>query len=165
MWNGAWPSLEITNLQRGLSDVVSLVQSPPTDQLDEVSRALARFLVVRTCGHLEQVVDRSCVAYIQSKSSARVTTHGQSYFGRGANPSPDKLISLVRRFDVGWATDLERTFNADDHRLHREISFLVDRRNKIAHGLSESLGAAKALAFVPATSEVTKWFLATFDPR
>jgi len=143
---------------------VSLVQNPPPDQPDEVSRALARFLVVRTCGYIEQVVDRSCVAYIQSKSSAKVTSFGHSYFGRGANPSPDKLIAVVRRFDAGWATDLETTFNADDHRLSREVSFLVDRRNKIAHGLSESLGATKALSLVPVAHEVAKWFLDTFDP-
>jgi len=110
------------------------------------------------------VVDRSCVAYIQSKSSAKVTSFGHSYFGRGANPSPDKLIAVVRRFDAGWATDLETTFNADDHRLSREVSFLVDRRNKIAHGLSESLGATKALSLVPVAHEVAKWFLDTFDP-
>jgi len=165
VWNEAWPSLTITGLRRSLADVEALVNKPALGEPDEVARALARFLVVRACGYLEQVVDESCGAYITSKSSPQVARHGRSWLGRGANPTPDGLVALVRRFDSSWADDLKKLFEADDPRLHREISLLVDRRNKIAHGLGEGLGARKALDLVSLTLQVADWFVSRFDPR
>jgi hypothetical protein len=142
-----------------------LVDRPPPVQPDEVSQALARFLVIRTCGYLEQVVDQCCIAFVTSKSPPRVTSFGTSWLGRGANPSPERLVGLVRRFDTEWATELQGRFDVDDQRLSREVSFLVDRRNKIAHGVSEGIGARKALDLVSVTREVADWFILRLDPR
>ncbi len=52
----AWPSLAIQNLDRGLKRIVALVEHPSPNEPDQVTQALARFLVVRTCGHLEKTV-------------------------------------------------------------------------------------------------------------
>jgi hypothetical protein len=165
LWTGAWPSRDITNLQRALKELKQLTEHPSGDQPDEVSRALARFLVVRTCGFLEQVIEECCRALILSKASPQVAAFGASWFGRGFNPTPDRIVSLVKRFDSMWATELEEKLEADDELLSRELSFLVDRRNKIAHGLSEGLGARKALDLVAAAEELADWFIARFDPQ
>jgi len=53
---------------------------------------------------------------------------------------------------------------ADDQRLRRELAFLVDRRNKIAHGLNEGIGTVKALALKDVASEAADWFIARFNP-
>ncbi|MEA2232138.1 MAG: hypothetical protein QOD83_1954 [Solirubrobacteraceae bacterium] len=68
------------------------------------------------------------------------------------------------RFDSAWANDLVDFFEADDQRLQREIAFLVDRRNKIAHGLNEGIGPVKALALKEIACEVGDWFIARFNP-
>jgi RiboL-PSP-HEPN len=165
LWNDAWPSGEIATLKKSLDEIVSLVRAPARDQPDEVTRALARFLVVRTCGYLEQVVEECCRAYLHSKSAPAVASFGRSWLGRGSNPTPDRLEALTRRFDAQWATELRELLERDDQLLSRELALLVDRRNKIAHGLSEGLGARKALDLVDSASVVASWFVHRLDPR
>ena len=161
----AWPSLTLLHLRQAFDRDVALVRRPSRDSGEDEHAALARFLVVRACGYLEQVSEESCKAYIASKSSPQVAAYGNSWFGRGANPTPANLVSLVQRFDPGWADDLQALFDADDGVLSREIYFLVDRRNKIAHGVSESTGAGKALGLAEHSQTVAEWFLVRFDPR
>lgn len=165
MHDGAWPSLEIHNLERSLAGLHDLVEAHARTADDDVVQELSRFLVVRSCGFLEQVTEQCCRAYLGSKSDPRSAGFGGSWLGRGRNPSPSQLVELVRRFDAQWGAELEDELNADDERLRREIGFLVDRRNKIAHGLSEGIGAGKAMELALVAMEVTDWFIRRLDPR
>lgn len=165
MWTGAWPSLGISRLERSIDGVAALVAVPAHGQPDEVTRVLSRFLVLRSCGFLEQVVEECCRAHIASKSAPQVAAFASSWLGRGNNPTPERLVELVRRFDRGWADELLALFDEDDQRLRREISLLVDRQNKIAHGLGEGLGARKALDLLKDTKTVADWFILRLDPR
>lgn len=74
-------------------------------------------------------------------------------------------MQLVQRFDNHWAKDFEALLDKEDEFLRRELSYLVDRRNKIAHGLSEGVGVRKALDLVPVGQEIGNWFIVTFDPQ
>ncbi len=165
MWSEAWPSRELSNAKRALDSTRTLVEQPTGEQPDEVTRALSRYLTVRACGYLETVVDQCCGALLSSKSAPRAAAFGQSWLGTGRNPSPGKLCDLVGRFDRSWADDLRRLLEENDERLRRELSFMVDRRNKIAHGASEGLTSRRALNLVDCANEVASWFIATFDPR
>jgi hypothetical protein len=165
LWIESWPSREIVNLQSSLANIESLLtnQNPAVD--DDINSSLARFLVVRTCGFVEQITEQCCMAYLQSKSDPRSALFAKSWFGRGAGPKPDSLVKLVQRFDIAWAEDLKKLLDSDDELLSRELSFLVDRRNKIAHGLSEGIGVRKALNLLKPARVVSDWFIKTFDPR
>lgn len=165
MHQGAWPTLEIQNLERSLTGLHDLVDTHARTGNDDVVQELSRFLVVRSCGFLEQVSQECCRAYLASKSDPRSAGFGGSWLGRGRNASPSQLVELVRRFDAEWGAELERELNADDERLKREVSFLVDRRNKIAHGLSEGIGARRAMDLALVAIEVTDWFIRRLDPR
>ena len=165
MWTGAWPSVHIFELSRSLESVAALVRSPQRDQSDEVRTALARFLVIRACGYLEQTTEESCKAFVASKSIPTVASYGASWLGRGASPKPEHLVTLVKQFDTSWSEELEAFLRNDDDLLWREVSFLVDRRNKMAHGASEGTGARKALDLTEHASRVAEWFLVKFDPR
>lgn len=166
MWSGAWPSLAIQNLDKALADIEILVAHPPSAQVDEVTRALSRFLVVRSCGYLEQVVEECSTAFISSRSAPQVTSFASSwYMGRGSNPWAHKLVALLARFDGVWAAEFEEILSADDHRLKGELNLLVDRRNKIAHGLSEGIGSVKALELLGTARDVADWFILRLDPR
>jgi hypothetical protein len=165
LWTSAWPSLEIVNLKNSLKALEKLVNDTSPSRGDDVDSALARFLVVRTCGYVEQVVEICCKSYLRSKSDPRSSSYGTSWLGRGRNPSTEALVSLVRRFDGIWAEKLALLLNEDDERLGRELDFLVDRRNKIAHGLNEGIGVRKALDLVEPALTVADWFIQTMDPR
>lgn len=165
MWTKAWPSLEITGLEGAVREVERLVRHPLTGQPNEVTGALARFLVVRSCGYLEQAVKECCLAYITSKSDPRVLPHAASVFRRSINPRPEQLLTIVRAFDSSWESELADFLDNDDQRLKRAISFLVDRRNKISHGLGENVTSRKALDLLEAADDVVTWFVLRFDPR
>src|SRR5262245_27454037 len=124
-----WPPREVSALRYKLDELTDLVRTTASTDSQEVRDWLARVLVVRSCGYLEQVVLESCRGYIHGLSGGPVRSFGRSWLDRGRNPDPAALILLVGRFDAQWANDLMEFFEADDQRLHREISFLVDRRN------------------------------------
>jgi hypothetical protein len=161
----AWPSLRVTNLERGLKRVVALVEHPTPDEPDEVTQALARFLIVRTCGHLERTVQECCAAYVQNKASGRVQQFSASWLKRLENPTPDRLLELVGRFDDPLRDDLKTLFERNDGELRREISLLIDKRNAIAHGENEGIGTRKALDLLRYSRSLTDWFILNFDPR
>lgn len=166
MWTTKdWPTREIVIIQQSLTTLEKVVQDLPHSTSDAINGSLARFLVVRICGTIEQIIEQCCKSYLLSKSDFRSSSFGHSFFGRGANPKPTALITLVRKFDPLWAEELEQLFLDDDELLHREIEFLVDRRNKIAHGLNEGIGVRKALDLVRPAEILTNWFIERFDPR
>lgn len=165
LWEGAWPSLEVVNLGRAIQEVRKLVREPPPGLPDEVTRALARFLVVRSSGYLEQIVRRSCLAYLSSKSDQRAGAYAAQTFPAYLNPTPERLTNIVQKFDVIWSEELSDLFDEDDEYLRREIGFLVDRRSKIAHGLSEGVTSTKALSLFEAAEQIAAWFVLRFDPR
>jgi hypothetical protein len=158
-----WPPREVTALRRKLDELVGIVRAPLSES-QEVRDWLARVLVVRSCGYLEQTVLEACRGFVHAKSGGPVRAFGHSWLEFGRNPKPDELVTLVARFDTTWAGDLLDVLEADDQRLHREVSFLVDRRNKIAHGLNEGVGTVRALQLSDVACEVSDWFLARFDP-
>jgi hypothetical protein len=135
------------------------------DPSEPASAELSRFLVIRTCGYVEQSVDECCRSYLKSKSDPRSASFGESWLGRGANPNPDSLIKLVKKFDRAWAEDFETLLSQEDELLKRELAYLVDKRNRISHGLNQSVGQRKALDLVPLSRQVTRWFITQFDPR
>lgn len=68
------------------------------------------------------------------------------------------------RFDDAWADELNDLLNDNDEYLKRELEFLVDRRNKIAHGLSEGITVRKAIILFDAAQDISDWFVAQFRP-
>lgn len=161
----AWPSLRLSNLERSLSRVAVLVATPSPGEPDEVTRALSRFLVIRTCGHLERTVQECCRVYVENKSFGRVNQFSQSWLKRLDNPTPDRLLELVGRFDSALRGELESLFDENDGELRREISLLIEKRNLIAHGESEGIGSRKALDLLNYSRTLTDWFIRNFDPR
>jgi hypothetical protein len=157
--------LAIQNLDRGLKRIVALVEYPSSNEPDQVTQALSRFLVVRTCGHLEKTVQECFRTYVENKSFGRVRTFSQSWLARINNPEPDRLLELVGRFDSKLGQDLRALFEANDFELKREISLLINKRNAIAHGESEGIGSRKALDLLRYSRMVTDWFVLNFDPR
>jgi len=166
LWETNWPPYELQQLRRSLSDLKMLVQSQNPEVSDGINNALARYLVVRTCGYLEQIVEQVCLLFLNSKSAhPHCQSFNGSWFGRGRNPNPEALVAFVRKFNIALSEELDELFKSDDQLLHREISFLVDRRNKISHSLSEGVGVRKSLDLVEPACTVADWFINAFDPR
>ena len=87
-----------------------------------------------------------------------------SWLERSGNPNPGYLGTLVGRFDATMSEEFTDFINESDGRLKREIDFLVDRRNKIAHGMSEGINQTKAVQLKGVACEVADWFVLRFNP-
>ncbi|WP_420868960.1 HEPN domain-containing protein [Brachybacterium muris] len=140
-----WPHADIQLSRQRLVELCDLVRALEPDLNNETESALARFLVVRSCGHIEYVLSKSVSEAVRCQSSPRVHGYVDSGLFRGANPKPGRLVETLAKYDSVLAEELKEFLEEDDGLLSREIEFLVDRRNKIAHGQSEGIGRVKAM--------------------
>jgi hypothetical protein len=163
MGSRRWPPWAIKSLEQGLDRLATAVQSNPKRDIDE-QIWLTRFLVIRACGYLEQVVHECVTGYLQLRGGGPAQAFSLSWLNKSRNPSPTNLLEIVGRFDESWRHDLDMLLNADGNHLNNELSMLVARRNQIAHGLNEGLGSQKALELVDTAKAVADWFIRQFDP-
>lgn len=159
-----WPPRDLVDLRRQLSELENFVSSSSKGLSPEVTSWLCRFLVVRSCGYLEQVVLTVLQAYVDAKSGGYVRSFAQSSLRHIRNPSPTELSKLIARFDRTLCDEFEVFLEAQDQRLKRQLEFLVDRRNRIAHGESEGVNRDTAVRLKQAAEEVADWFMLKLNP-
>jgi len=153
-----WPPRELRLLERRLNELELLVREDRSMSSD-VRDWLARLLVVRSCGYLEQVVLAVQREYVEQKSGGLVKTFAHSWLERSRNPRPDVLLGTVGRFSARLEYELEEFLRDTNTTLWSDLAFLVDRRNKIAHGENESVGPARALQLKGTAVDVADWFI------
>jgi hypothetical protein len=163
--NKQWPPRLVSTLNNSLQQLADSVSGLPPERSIEEQTWLTRFLVVRTCGYLEQVVYEVLREYVREKSGGLVKSFATSWLAKTRNPTPENMLELVGRFDNNLELNLRQLLEDDQGHLYREISFLVDRRNKIAHGLNESVNARKALDLLSDVELVADWFLENLRPH
>src|SRR5688500_9615639 len=93
-----WPPREIRQLEQKLDVLAASTGKAGPEVNDEVRAWLARLLVVRSCGYLEQTVVEVCRGYVDAKSGGLVRTYARSWLERSRNPSPDNLLEAMGRF-------------------------------------------------------------------
>jgi hypothetical protein len=160
-----WPPTSVLSLKQSLDELEEVVKEVNSegDNRGEASW-LARLLVVRSCGYLEQVVLQTGLALIHKSSAGSVRNFSQSWYPTHRNPSPEKIVDWVGRFNPEWSVELQEILDAEDEIIQRELSLLVDRRNRIAHGLPEGIGVRKALDLKGTAITIADWFLLRFNP-
>ena len=164
MTHASWPPWDVTSLQVKLGALAERLEQRKELEEDVVGW-LSRLLVIRSAGYLEQVAFVTCRAFVDAKSGGLVRSYAKSHLERTRNPSPDNLLQLVGRFDHGLENDLSSFLDDNDQHVRRELSFLVDRRNRIAHGESESVNPQKALALKGVACDVADWFVLRMNPH
>lgn len=160
-----WPPANLARLKFSLDQLADAVANRPPHRTDDEQVWLTRFLLLRVCGYLEQVTFETARGYVQAKSGGLVKSFAMSWLDKSRNPSPENLLSLVGRFDLILAESLRALLEGDDQRLHRELSLLVDRRHKIAHGLNEGITQSKALSLKTDAETIADWFVQSLKPN
>ena len=164
-WQGAWPSHVIAESRRKLIDLRDELDGLSDGTSSEVEQAISRFLVVRACGHIEFTFEEAFCTLAESRSSPSVASYVRSGFFRGSNPRPSRLTDTLGKFDPVIAGIIADHLEAGDQRLSRELSFMVDRRNKIAHGQSENVSRRRALQLGEVALEIGDAVTAALNPR
>jgi len=162
-WPSSWPTQQMQANRRRLEELRLLVNSATHEP--EVGSELSRFLVIRASGYVEHTFETCIQHFAEAKSHPAVANYVAAGLFRGRNPKPDVLLERTRMLSEEWAVQLEGYFDSDDSRVRRELDFLIDRRNKIAHGQSESVHRRKALDLADVALEVGEKLTAIIDPR
>lgn len=130
----------------------------------ETQSWLARLLVIRTCGHLEQVVNECTQGFVTANLGGPVRDFTLSWMKRSSNPSYDNLLTLWLRFSEAWAVEFTELLALDDEALKRDLDWMIDARHRIAHGASQGAAVEKALAVYESTITICDWIITTFEP-
>lgn len=164
MYLEVWPPREVTALERRLDELVEVVMDDHERSIDEQGY-LARFLVIRASGYLEQVAYETLRGHLSVRSNGMVRSFSLSWIERSRNPSAYNLLEIVGRLDATLRNDLDALLDADDARMKRELGYLLHCRNLIAHGMNESVGTRRALDLVDLTKELADWFIRRLNPN
>lgn len=156
-----WPPYQVERLRVALEELGTTVE---TTRDTDVLSWLTRMLVVRSSGFIEQTSREVFWGYIEDRAGGLVRAFGHSWLDKSKNPSPDNLLDMIGRFDHALRVEFDELLEAGDQRLRRELAFLVNRRNHIAHGLSEGINREKALALKSVALEVSEWLVLKFNP-
>jgi hypothetical protein len=160
-----WPPWDVTSSLKNLSLLRTLVQEPREAGIGaEPLGWLSRLLVIRSCGYLEQTVVACARGFVEGKAGGLVRSFSLTWLERTRNPSPPALEELAGRFDANLCDDLTRLLDSDDQRLRQELFALVDRRNRIAHGLNEGVNRERSLALSRVSEEVADWWIVSLNP-
>ena len=159
----SWPPVRLALLEEQLDRIGEAVKNGAERDIDD-QIWLTRFLVVRACGYLEQVVHETLTAHLEAVSYGRARSFVMSWLERSRNPSSDNLMRILGRLDPDMQDELQQILDADDKRLMRRVGELVAKRNLIAHGTNEGIGSQKALELVQAAKDVADWFILRLDP-
>jgi len=147
-----------------LKEVQACLRDLDLDAPDAVSRALARYLTVRSVGYVEAVRDDLADLYASVIGHHRLHRRVVHHLRGGLGANPEQLLTFVGSFDKDWRIALEAVLDADDQALRAQLGAMVAARKKIAHGDGDQVTSGKALAWSRVALELGKELSKLFDP-
>ena len=160
----AWPPQDLAPLEKTLDELAESVRNPPKGRSDDEQIWLTRFLIVRSCGYLEQVLYESTIGHIEYRAGGTARAYALSWLSRSINPSPENVLRTLGRFDAMIADEFQDWLSDNGGELNNELSSLVARRNGIAHGLNEGMGSRRALDLYSVCKLVADWLILRLNP-
>lgn len=163
-WGDIWPTHVMQTSRHRLSELRRTLDELPSEP-PEVGAELARFLVVRSTGYVEHTFETCIWHFAEAHSHPAVARHVLVGLFKGRNPRPETLLDRTKSLSESWAADLQSYLDDDDGKVRRELEFMVDRRNRIAHGQSESVNRRKALDLADVALDLGEWLTMLIDPQ
>lgn len=147
-----------------LKEVRDCLRALDDDAPDALSRALARYLTVRSVGYVEAVRDDLADLYAFVTGHHRLHRRVSYHLRSGLGASPEQLLTFVGSFDNDWRIALEAVLDADDATIRNQLGAMVAARKKIAHGDGEQVTSGKALGWSAVALELGNELSRLFDP-
>lgn len=159
-----WPPSELRSLEQSLDELAEAVDNRPRERSDDEQIWLTRFLVVRSCGYLEQVMHQCASGHLEFKSFGTVKSYSLSWLGRSINPSVENILATLGRFDQSIADEFEAMLSSNGHELRNDLGALVTKRHAIAHGENGGFGERRALALYKVAKSTADWMITRLNP-
>lgn len=162
----ASPNRNATIRQRtlDLKEVQECLRNLDVDQPYAVSRALARYLTVRSVGYIEAVRDDLADRHAAVTGSHRLHRRIVHHLRAGLGATPEQLLTFVGSFDQHWRVSLETCLDADDQTLRNQLGAMVAARKKIAHGDGDQVTTGRALTWSDSALVIGGHLESIFDP-
>lgn len=163
---GVVPPHRATIRQRelDLKEVQACLRELDLDAPDAVSRALARYLTVRSVGYVEAVRDDLADLYSSVTGHHRLHRRVVHHLRSGLGATPEQLLTFIGSFDKDWRVTFEAVLDAEDQTLRNQLGAMVAARKKIAHGDGDQVTTGKALTWSDAALKLGKELSKLFDP-
>lgn len=162
VWSGTWPPWEVEQSRERLCALRSVVDQVGVSE--EVQGPLARFLTVRSCGHVEFTFDQCLSEFASRNSHPAIAAHVKVGLFRGRNPRPHDVADRMRVLQSKWGDELDEALDENDGYWRRELALLVDRRNSIAHGQNEGVTTRKAIDLAGVALDIGDWITVRLKP-
>lgn len=159
-----WPPRDLRELERSLDELASSVEERPEHRTIDEQIWLTRFLIVRSCGYLEQVMHRCAIGHLEANSYGTGKSYSLSWLNRSINPSADNIRVTLGRFDQGFVDEFDQMLSEHDNELNNNLSVLVVKRHAIAHGQSDGLGTSSALGLYTSAKIIADWMIRRLCP-
>lgn len=165
-WNDgwSWPTLKMQANRNRLKELRTTLDELPMEP-PEVGAHLARFLVVRSTGYIEHTFESCIHNFADAHSHPIVANHVISGLYKGRNARPGTLVDRIGVLSEEWSELLVAYLDDDDASVRRELEYMVDRRNRIAHGESESVNRRKAIGLADVALGLGSFLTDLMDPR
>lgn len=159
-----WPPPDLLLLEKLLDELATSIRERPDQRTDDEQMWLTRFLIVRSCGYLEQVMHRCAMGHLEVNSYGTARSYSLSWLGRSVNPSVENIRSTLGRFDQGFVDEFEHMLAERDNELSNDLGALVAKRHAIAHGQSDGLGDRRALDLYEVAKKLADWMIRRLCP-
>lgn len=159
-----WPPPDLSRLERSLDELAESVRERPVHRTDDEQVWLVRFLVVRSCGYLEQVMHRCAMGHLQELSYGTARSYSLSWLSRSINPSVENIRNTLGRFDAGFVDEFETMLTEGSGELANDLGALITKRHAIAHGENEGLGDRRALDLYQMSKQLADWMIRRLSP-
>lgn len=114
---------------------------------DFIQAQLVRHGCLLVCAAIEQALLDAASLYAKKHGDERLRGFVEEALKTGKNPSPSYINEVLCRFDSGWGTVIADFI---DNNVGIEIiKSIVSNRNRIAHGLSVSMGVRSLDEWTP----------------
>ena len=159
-----WPPPDLRLLEKSLDELAASIREGPDHRTIDEQAWLTRFLIVRSCGYLEQVMHRCAMGHLEAKSYGTARSYSLSWLGRSINPSVENIRSTLGRFDQNFVDEFEQMLAEQDNELSNDLGALVTKRHAIAHGQSDGLGDRRALDLYEVAKNLADWMIRRLCP-
>lgn len=159
-----WPPSDLVKLEQSLDELANSIRNRPIGRSDDEQIWLTRFLIVRSCGYLEQVLYRCAIQHLEARSGGTARSFSLSWLNRSINPSVDNVRVTLGRFDQAIVDEFEKMLNENGGELNNDLSALVTKRHAIAHGENDGLGDRRALALQQVAKDLADWIIRRLCP-
>jgi len=159
-----WPPPDIRQLEVSLDELARSIRERPEHRTVDEQVWLVRFLIVRSCGYLEQVMHRCAVGHLEEKSYGTARAYSLSWLGRSINPSVENIRNTLGRFDQGFVDEFDQMLAERNNELSNDLGALVTKRHAIAHSQSDGLGDRRALDLYEVAKTLADWMIRRLCP-